>query len=316
MKKIFTFILLLAILSACSPSSVPASEMPVVRYATFSVYDAVYVAQELGYFKDAGIKVEIVGTNFGGPTAIQAVASGKAEGGLSSYMALINAAAAGLPVKAAVEIQSELQDSPKEIFLTRCADGYKSVKDLAGKTIAINLVKSSFHYTWIMALKQNNMTDDSVLFVNLPFSAQPEALHKGDVQAAGIIEPFATLAEKKYPNEFCRLFTGKDVFGYRQFSAIFLNSIWAKEHPETAAAFVNAVQRAEVWSNGNTEQSKQIIANALNIANPADMPNYKFNADGRVDVDSVKYWLDFMKSEKYITADWLTLEDIIWTKNQ
>lgn len=316
MKKFFTFVLMLAILAACSPASTPAPELPVVRYATFSVYDAVYVAQELGYFTDAGIKVEIVGTNFGGPTAIQAVASGKAEGGLSSYMALINAAAAGLPVKAAVEIQSELQDSPKEIFLTRCADGYKSVKDLEGRTIAINLVKSSFHYTWLMALKQNGMAEDSVLFVNLPFSAQPEALHKGDVQAAGIIEPFATLAEKKYPNEFCRLFTGKDVFGYKQFTAIFLNSIWARENPEVAAAFVSAVKRAEIWSNGNMDKSKQIIAKALTIADYKDMPNYKFNADGRVDVDSVKYWLEFMKAEKYITADWLIEDDIIWTTNQ
>lgn len=288
--------------------------LPKMRYASFSVYDSVYIAKELGYFADAGVEVEIVGKNFGGPTAIQAVASGRAEAGLSAYMSIINAVAAGLPIKAAVELQTELPDSPKEIMLTRCADGYKTVKSLKGKTIAINNIKASFHYTWLMALQQNDMAEDSVIFVNLPFSAQPEALSKGDVQAAGIIEPFATLAEKAYPDKFCRLFTGGDIFGNRQFVATFINSIWARENPEVAEAFITAQKRAQVWSNANSAQSKAIIGKALGIENVNNMSDYKFAADGSINPEDVKYWLNFMVSNKHISVDYLTVEDLVWTK--
>lgn len=123
MNKIVLSALTIALLVACVPQVEQAPELPVVRYANFQVFDPVYIAQELGYFEEAGIKVEIVGANFGGPTAIQAVSSGKAEAGLSSYMAIINAVSAGLPIAAAADIQSELQDSRKEVFYLKKA-GY------------------------------------------------------------------------------------------------------------------------------------------------------------------------------------------------
>lgn len=314
MNKIVLSALTIALLVACVPQVEQAPELPVVRYANFQVFDPVYIAQELGYFEEAGIKVEIVGANFGGPTAIQAVSSGKAEAGLSSYMAIINAVSAGLPIAAAADIQSELQDSRKEVFYVRCDSGYKKAEDLRGQTIAINLVKSSFHYTWMIYLEKNGMMPEDVLFVNLPFSAQPEALHKSEVQAIGMIEPFATLAEKQYPGEFCQLFTGQDAFGYKQFSTIFVNSIWARENPEVAEAFISAVKRAEVFANGNTKQANEIVAKYVSISSPFDMPVYKFNADGRVDVESVKYWIEYMK--KNGAAEWILPSDIIWTKNK
>lgn len=311
MKKVVSLLFVVVLLAACAPAQQP-QELPVIRYANFQVFDAVYIAQDLGYFTDNGIKVDIVGTNFGGPTAIQAVSSGKAEAGLSSYMAIINAVSAGLPVAAAADIQSELQDSPKEVFLVRADSGITNITQLEGSTIAINLVKSSFHYTWLMALDNAGMKADAVTFVNLPFSAQPEALHKGDVFAIGLIEPFAALAEKQYPGEFVRLFTGADVFGYKQFSVVFVNSIWARENPEQADAFISAVKRAEVWANGNQQQAKEIVAKYLSIASHSDIPDYKFNADGRVDMESVAFWVGFMKSNQYITADWLTEKDIVY----
>lgn len=299
--------LLLVVLAACASGPVETPK-EVVRYANFSVYDAAVIAAEKGLYDH--LDVQVVGTNFGGPTAIQAVASGKAEAGLSSYMAIASAVAAGLPIASVADCQSEIAGNPKEVFLVRADSPVQSVQDLAGETIAINLVKSSFHYTWLIALANAGMKESDVTFVNLPFPAQGEALARGDVQAIGLIEPLATFAERAFPGQFRRLFTGTDVFGPRQFCAIFVNTIWARENPEAAARFIAGVKAGAVWANANPTEANAVMEKY--IGGNGDY-TYKFQPDGGIVQADADYWVDWMKANKYITADWLTGKDVVYS---
>ncbi|MBN2003084.1 MAG: ABC transporter substrate-binding protein, partial [Anaerolineae bacterium] len=124
--KRYLSLLVVLLLAACtvaptaSPVAIPTPELPVVRYANFRVYDPVYVALEKGFFAQRGVQVEVIGDVLGGPTAIQAVASGSAEAGLSSLPAIVNANAAGLPIVGVSDIQSALPDQPLEYYYVRC----------------------------------------------------------------------------------------------------------------------------------------------------------------------------------------------------
>ena len=279
-----------------------------MSYVGLKVYDPVYVALEKGFFGD--LDVELADTVAGGATAVQMVSSGDVQGCLLSNMALCNAVNAGLPVIAVADIQSAFNEAPLEEFYVRADSDIQSIKDLKGKKIAINLIKSSFHYTWLMELEKNGMTEDDVTFVSLPFAEQKEALLNGTVDAIGLMQPYSGMART---DEKCRqLYTAVDSFGERQFCEILLNSIWAEEHPEEATKFVDGIAKAADWISNNQDEAKQIISKYTGI-DAQYIDDYYFQPNASVNMDDAQYWLDYMKTHEGVRED-ITVDDIATNK--
>jgi NitT/TauT family transport system substrate-binding protein len=292
-----------------SPEQAAAGALPVVRYVNFKVYDPVYVALEQGFFEQRGIRVEMAGDVLGGPTAIQAVASGDVQAGLSSLPALINANASGLPVVGVSDIQSALGEQPLEEYFVRADSPIYAVEDLRGRTAAVNLWRSSFHYTLLMALEQHGVGEDTVHVVLLPFDAQSAALERGEVDCIGLMEPYASMARATYGEQFRVLFTALDVFGERQFTTHFVNREWAEQHPQQAQAFVGGVVDAIDWIAEHPQAAKPIIAGYTGI-DERFVPDYHFQPDGRVVMDDVRFWLEYMRERGDLTDESLAPEDV------
>lgn len=311
MKKIISavlcFILLTFALSGCAQKNENPDTM---KYVGLKVYDPVYVAKEKGFFDEVGLKIEIVDTVAGGATAVQMVSSGDVQGALLSTMAIINARNAGLPVIGVADIQSAFNDSPLEEFYVRKDSGIKTIEDLKGKKIAINLVKSSFHYTWLMALENAGMKVEDVTFVTLSFDQQQAALERGDVDAIGLMQPYTKKARDSENLEM--LFNATDIFGEKQFCEIFINSVWAENNKETAEKFVAGIVKAIEWIENNQDEAKQIISKYTGI-DAAYIDDYKFQTNGVVVESDAAYWLEYMKRAEG-AADWLKVEDIVTNK--
>ena len=308
-KKIISTVLAGAC-AALAFTSCGAKKTDVVKYVGLKVYDPVYIAMDKGMFADENIEVEIVDTVAGGATAVEMVSSGDVQGALLSTMALINAKSAGLPVIGVADIQSSFNQAPLEQFFVRSDSGIKEIKDLKGKNIAINLVKSSFHYTWIMALHDAGMTEDDVNFVQLPFSEQLEALKRGDVDAIGLMSPYIKSAEETAGVE--ELYNACDVFGERQFCEIFLNETWADKNADKAERFVSALVKAEKWAMNNQNEAKQIISKYTGI--DADMINdYVFQDNAMCVEEDCEFWLDYMKKNEGAKES-LQVKDIVTNK--
>lgn len=292
-------------LAGCGSKEEPVKKM---KYVGLKVYDPVYIALEKGFFE--GIDVELVDTVAGGATAVEMVSSGDVQGCLLSNMALCNAVSAGMPVIAVADIQSAFKEAPLEEFYVRADSDIYSIEDLKGKKIAINLVKSSFHYTWLMELEKAGMTVDDVTFVTLSFAEQKEALLNGTVDAIGLMQPYSGMART---DENCRqLYTAVDSFGERQFCEILLNSKWAVRYPKEAEAFVEGIAKAADWVKDNQSEAKQIIAKYTGIdANYID--DYYFQPNAMVNMDDAAYWLDYMKKHELIDAN-LKVEDVATNK--
>lgn len=299
-------ILLGLILASCSPLH---TEYAPIRYVNFKVYDPVYVGIEKGFFKQHGIEVEIVGDVLAGPTAIQAVSGGSAEAGLSSIPALVNANASGLPVSGITDIQSAIGTQALEEYFVLADSNIQSIDELRGKTIAVNLWKSSFHYTLLMALEQHGIAEDEVTFVLLPFDKQEVALNQGQVDVIGLMEPYASHARATYGDKFRLLFTALDVFGEKQFTCHFVNRVWAEYNTEKAEAFTAGIVDAINWIEANQDEAKAIIAQYTGI-DEQYVPEYHFQPDGRVNEADVQFWLEYMRRRGDITADWLTPEQV------
>ncbi len=283
--------------------------MPVVRYANFKVYDPVYVAIDNGYFEKHGIQVEMLGDTLAGPTAIQAVASGRAEAGLSSIPAIINANSAGLPIVGVTDIQSALPGAPLEVYFVRRDSGIETLDDLRGKKFAVNLWKSSFHYTALMHLANNQISEEAVEFVLMPFADQVTALDAGSVDVIGLMEPYISQARAIYGDNYVELFNAEDVFGQKQFTLHFVNRIWARENPEQARAFVAGIVDAIAWIEAHPEEARPIIAKYTGV-DAQFVPVYHFQEGGKVIEEDVQFWLDFMAKRGDLTVDWLSPADI------
>lgn len=309
MKRIIS-ILLCAVIAVCMMTGCGKKDTDTFKYVGLKVYDPVYVAKEKGFFEEEGLKVEIVDTVAGGATAVQMVSSGDVQGALLSTMALINARSSGLPVVGVADIQSAFENSPLEEFYVRKDSGIKSIEDLKGKKIAINLVKSSFHYTWLMALENAGMKESDVTFVNLSFDQQQAALERGDVDAIGLMQPYTKKARES--EKLTMLFDAVDIFGERQFCEIFINSVWAKNNEEQAEKFVSGIVKAIAWIESNQAEAKQIISKYTGI-DVEYIDDYKFQPNGKVVESDAEYWLEYMKRVEG-AADYLTVSDIVSNK--
>lgn len=311
MKKILAIMLCLILaLGIVGCGNKNEVEKGTMKYVGLKVYDPVYVAVEKGFFAELGLDVEIVDTVAGGATAVQMVSSGDVQGALLSTMAIINARSSGLPVVGVADIQSAFEESPLEEFYVRADSGINSIEDLKGKKIAINLVKSSFHYTWLMALENAGMTEDDVTFVNLSFDQQQAALERGDVDAIGLMQPYTKKARES--EDLKMLFDAVDVFGEKQFCEIFVNSVWAENNPEDAEKFVAGIVKAIKWIEDNQDEAKQIISKYTGI-DVQYIDDYKFQPNGMVSESDAEYWLEYMKRTEG-AADYLEVSDIVTNK--
>lgn len=262
-----------------------------LSYIGLKVYDPVYIAMEKGFFEKYGVNVNLVDLVAGGATAVQMIESGNADAGLLSYMALVNAVNEGMNVKGVADLQSSFEDAPLEEFFVMKDSGINSIKDLKGKKIAINLVKSSFHYTWLMALEQAGMSEDDVEFVVLSFDQQILALENGQVDAIGLMSPYS--AEARNNNQLKTLYDATDIFGEKQFCDIIASTTFAAKNPETMKAFVSGITDAMNWAMENQQEAKEIISKYTGI-DASKILDYRFQENGAVIMDDVQYWLDYM----------------------
>lgn len=277
-----------------------------MKYTDFKVYDPVYVGIDKGIFEKHGVKVELTSIISGGPTAIQTVAGGGAHSGLSSLMAIINARAAGLPIVSVADIQSAMNGYPLEEWFVREDSGIESITDLKGKKIAINLVKSSFHYSLLIAMAQAGMKEDDVEFVLLPFSEQVIAMQQKQVDMIGLMQPHTEIARQT--EGFKRILTATDIFGEKQLCCIFMNKVWAEENPDVAKKYVAGIVEAAQYIEEHPDEAAKIISKHTGVDESLIAP-YKFQPNAMVNLDDCQYWLDYMLSRNDTQAAWLKVED-------
>ena len=136
----------------------------------------IFVAQELGYFADAGLEVEIIApADPNDPPKL--VAAGRADLGITYQPQLYMAVAEGLPLRRIATLVATPLNS-----LVVLADGpIKSVADLAGRRVGFSV--GGFEDALLGAmLERHGLALDDVELVNVNFSLSP-ALIAGQVDA-------------------------------------------------------------------------------------------------------------------------------------
>ena len=173
--KLATMVLILAAL-AVRPAAAQEPLTLVLDWFINPDHGPIFVAQELGYFADAGLEVEIIApADPNDPPKL--VAAGRADLGISYQPQLYMAVAEGLPLRRIATLVATPLNS-----LVVLRDGpIQSIADLQGRKVGFSV--GGFEDALLGAMLERHGLDlDDVELINVNFSLSP-ALISGQVDA-------------------------------------------------------------------------------------------------------------------------------------
>lgn len=208
------------------------------------------IAEQLGYFKDEGLQVEI--NDFaGGSKALQALVGGSADVVSGAYEHTINMQAKGLPVVAFV-----VQGRAPQIVLgvsTKTMPDYKSLADLKGKKIGVTAPGSSTNMMADFVLDKAGLKPTDVSFIGVGASAGAvSAVRSGQVDAIANLDPVITMLEQKNEIKVIAdtrtLKDTQEIFGGPMpAGTLYAKESFVQNNPKTVQALTNAMVRALHW---------------------------------------------------------------------
>ena len=175
-----------------------------IGYSDWPGYTVFEVAVQKGWFKDAGVSVQMIWFDYG--PSIDAFAAGKIDADCIVASDAMGAGATGAASKfIAIIDYSEGSD------MIIGKPGINSIKDLKGQKVAIELGLVE-HFLLLEGLKRNGLSQSDVTLVNTPTNNMPQTLASGSVAAVGAWYPISSQALLSAPGSK-RLFTSADAKG-------------------------------------------------------------------------------------------------------
>ncbi|MGB3068192.1 MAG: ABC transporter substrate-binding protein [Ottowia sp.] len=310
-KWIVPFIALWA-LSACSPSSdnkeskesanPAAGKVAEVQklsfmYSPYADYAGFFVAQEKGYFRDAGVEVEMISKAGSSGETFQHVSTGNVTGGGASWAAgLFNATKAGtsMAIVGSVSHIPESGPNPSPLMVSE-KSGITDAKQLKGKKIGVPGQGGFGIYSVHLALQSVGLSLADVQLVNLSPGDIIPAMANGSVDASWTIEPISSAVKNKN--------IGHEILdiSYQagtEIGMIIFNTKFTEEHPDTVAAFVGAYLKAvnELVNGGWQDPEIQKIISKYTDLPVEALKSLALTAPGK---DGKINWDDVAKQERF-----------------
>ncbi len=183
--------LLAALLALASMALARADEPAKVKIGVLRLSSSapVFIAQDKGYFREAGLDVELKFFDAAQPIAV-ATATGDVDFGITAFTAgLYNLAGKGT-LKVIGGMSREKPGYPLIGYFASnkaYASGLKTPKDLAGKRIAVTQVGSSFHYSLGLLAEKDGFKLSDVKIVPLQSLSNVAAALKGETVDAALL---------------------------------------------------------------------------------------------------------------------------------
>jgi NitT/TauT family transport system substrate-binding protein len=162
-----------------------------VAYSDWPGWTAFAIAAEKGWFKAAGVEVELLWFEYG--PSMEAFTAGKVDAVMvTNGDALVTGATGGKNVMILVTDYSNGND------MVVAKPGIKSLKDLKGKKIGVE-VGFVDHLLLLNGLKKAGLSESDVTLVPTPTNQTPQVLASGQVDAVAAWQPNSGAALKALP---------------------------------------------------------------------------------------------------------------------
>jgi NitT/TauT family transport system substrate-binding protein len=260
LKLLKAALVAIAVLSIGLSSSASAQTMlPVIRITAgpFDSYGEPYYAEAQGFFKKAGLDVQIESFGSGEQMAV-AVAGGAADIGLDNpiHLALGMAHGANVVVIGGSSLYSS--KSPTTALLVEKNSPIKVAKDLENATVGISGLKNIQELGIKAWLAKNGADISKIKFVEIPTPSMGPAVARGTVAAALVAEPFVAVS---LANSSVRVLAYPfDAVAPNFYIATFFTTPqYLKQNPDLVKRFMSAIYEAAKWSNTHQAETAQVL---------------------------------------------------------
>ncbi|MGA6962125.1 MAG: ABC transporter substrate-binding protein [Xanthobacteraceae bacterium] len=231
------------------------------------------ITERLGYFRDAGLTLEIADFP-GGARALQALIGGSADVVTGAYDHTIQMQAKGQPTIAVV-LLGRLPGYVLGVLPGR-AQGYHTPADLKGMKIGVTAPGSSTHFMVQHLMVKNGLARDDAAFIGVGASASAvAAVKRGEIDAIVNVDPVISLLESEKAIKVVadtRTPEGTQaVFGGPYPAAVlYAQQAFVEKNPRTIQALVNAFVRGLQWIAGHSPQEVAgVMPQDYALGNPA-----------------------------------------------
>jgi NitT/TauT family transport system substrate-binding protein len=218
-------------------------EKPRIKVAVLPTVETapLQLAIKNGYFRDEGldVHVDIAGS---GQKTVEGMVNGEYDIVYSTYPPLIQAHAKSIADVKIVAGNSYA--APRTAMLMKAKNStLQTAADVAGKKVAVTAKGTLADLMVKSAVDTQNVDYTKIQFVEMPFPDMPTALDRGQVDAAMMVEPFVTAAERAVGAiPLLDLATGP--LNDLPFTGFGATAKFVNDHPKTVAAFQRGLGRA------------------------------------------------------------------------
>ena len=290
----------------------------------------VFIAEDKGYFRDAGLNIELKFFDAAQPIAV-ATTSGDVDFGVTAFTAgLYNLAGKGT-LKVIGGMSREKAGYPLIGYFasnSAYAAGLKTPKDLAGKRIAVTQVGSSFHYSLGLLADKYGFKLSDVKIVPLQSLSNAAAALKGETVDAALL-PVST-ARKLMDDGGARLLGWVGDETPWQLGAVFA-SPRTLANKDLVTKLLAALDRADrdyhdvilaamkdgvAPINEQTKPLLEIVAKYTNLPLEQVVGNCAYiDPDGKLDVKNVDNQIKWLQAQGFVDkgfdADSIIAKDFV-----
>jgi NitT/TauT family transport system substrate-binding protein len=290
----------------------------------------VFIAQDKGYFREAGLDVELKFFDAAQPIAV-ATTSGDVDFGVTAFTAgLYNLAGKGT-LKVIGGMSREKAGYPLIGYFASnnaYAAGLKTPRDLAGKRIAVTQVGSSFHYSIGLLADKYGFKLSEVKVLPLQSLSNVAAALKGETVDAALLP--ASAARKLMDDGGTKLLGWVGDETPWQLGAVFASPKTLEKKPEIEKllaaleradreyhdVILAAVTDGKAPINDKTRPLLGIIAKYTNLPLEQVVGNCAYiDPDGKLDVKNVANQIEWLQAQGYVdkgvTVDAILAKDFV-----
>src|SRR6202047_1249442 len=290
----------------------------------------VFIAQDKGYFREAGLDIELKFFDAAQPIAV-ATPSGDIDFGITAFTAgLYNLAGKGT-LKVIGGMSREKAGYPLIGYFASnkaYAAGLKAPRDLAGKRIAVTQVGSSFHYSLGLLADKYGLKLSDMKVLPMQSLSNAAAALKGEPGDAALLP--ASTARKLMDDGGAKLLGWVGNETPWQLGAVFASpktltskplvtkvlAVLARADREYHDVILAAVTGGKAPINEKTKPLLEIIAKYTNLPIEQVVGNCAYiDPDGRLDVNNVANQIEWLQGQGFVdkgfTVDAILARDYV-----
>ncbi|MGD0584353.1 MAG: ABC transporter substrate-binding protein [Oryzomonas sp.] len=213
--------------------------------------------------KEEGVilKPTVVQAGGGGTVTMQALLGGNIDTAGGSVSIWVNAIGKGAKVK--LLLPGTVTEEPEHSGLLVLEDSpIRTIEDLAGKKIAVNVLGAEADFIIRTFLKQHGLSVNQVKLLVVPAENEEQALRYKMVDAVAWTTSGGVPFERAVENGGVRRIPGTSSFEARGNKSLLTTNEgfredFIREHPEAVRAYLKACDRAHAWYGRSTKKIRK-----------------------------------------------------------